>query len=197
MILHGNKVLILPLTNRELLGMERKPIALIDYRILQGGVYQDWFDNGRYAKIVKVGAQVGYNMFHDKHANRPVEGNYVRLGLAMAMNNGIVGQDVINSSLDGFFYKKPIYNYSGEPTGEEQVFFDCGRGVLVDVCQIQEEYTPEEWEEIKERVAKFYWERKEMNISSDSEFKMGWDKGIVPISFLSPSPNHNVIEVDR
>lgn len=196
MVLHGNKVLVQPLTNREVLGQERKPMSVIDYRILQGGVYQDWFDNGRYGVVRAVGCQVGYNMFHDTYRNYPRVGNYVRLSVAMASNSGLVGPDVINSAIDGFFYKKPIYGYDGKPTGEEQLFFDAGRGVMVDSIHIQEEYTPEEWEALKGSIVKFYWERRELGVTTDSEFKMGWDKNIVPISFLTPA-NGNKVEIDR
>lgn len=193
MVLHGNKVLIRPITNLEVLGQERKPSSILLYDTLQAAVYNDWFDNGRYGEVLEVGSEVYYNIFKGENRGYLIEvGDVVRLTAPLASNKGVVGDDVINSTMDGYFYAKPIYAVDGTETGSEQYFFNADGGIVRDFVQVQAGYRKEEWLKNIPAMATFYWARQAMRITTDPEFKTGWDKNLVPMSFIKPATGNTI-----
>lgn len=188
MILKGNRVIVRPLMNREVLGEERKPLPILLVETTARLIYQDWFENGRYGEVVAVGDGVGYNEFLGKYRDgRIVKGDIVRLIAPMASNSGVVGDDIINSSIDGKFYKKSVYSNQDEENGNYHVFFDAGLGVVRDYGQVQMSFAASEWKTIVESIAQSYRVRQQLKISTDPEFKTNWERGIVPTSYLRPA----------
>lgn len=179
------RIIIAPILNREVLGRERVPSKILTP---QGNViYNDWFENGRYGRVIKVGERVYYSDFTGKYAENPLlqEDCIVRLVQPMTTDNGVVSADIINRCVCPLFYVKCDENTDIEKEKEHGVkFLDAQEGILVDLSAVQTVYTPDVWEEMKPRLSESYEVREKLGIKLESEFVTNWNKGLVMTSYL-------------
>jgi len=162
MIILGKALLLAPLTNEEM-GFPHKELSDVrtnSHDVKSNGaltVYQSWFENGKWCKILAVGNEIGEYPLTGTKGYAPRVGDYAMLSTPIAFNDGRVDLSNFSRAFNPILYRNNVVNEKGELVSSSRVFADFSRGILVDFAAFAKVIIPqEEWETEKPNLIRDY-----------------------------------------
>ena len=161
MIILGKSLLVAPVTDEEmkLPHKEFSNLLITTNDVRSGGkatVYQSWFENGKWCRIVAVGQEVGENPLTGTKGFVPKVGDYVSLFTPIAYNDGRVDLSSFSKAFNPILYRNNVVNEKGELVSSSVLFVDFSRGFLIDYGITKILIPQEEWETEKAKLIQDY-----------------------------------------